>query len=301
MHITLRQLKVYESVARHGSYTRAAQELHLTQPAVSMQIKQLEDNLGLPLFEQLGKKIYLTEAGKEVNYYARQIAQQLTDMETVLAGLKGLEQGKLLISVASTANYFVPTLLGTFYRRYPGIIVNLDITNRKILLRQLRDNTTDLVVMGQPPQNMDLEAAPFMENPLVVVAPPDHPLANENNIPLQRLAQETFLVRERGSGTRDAMERFFQQHELQIKTGMEIGSNEAIKQSVQAGLGLGILSRFTLDMELSLKRLAVLDVQGFPIKRHWYIVHRQGKRLSTIAQSFKTFLQQEAQTLLGNP
>lgn len=298
MNLTLRQLTVFAAVAKHLSFTRAADELHLTQPAVSMQIKQLEENLGLPLFEQIGKTIYLTEAGSEVFHYFRIIMQQLDELETVLDSLKGMGKGRLLISVASTANYFVPTLLGTFCKRYPNVSVSLDVTNRKILLRQLKENETDLVVMGHPPDMMDLDAAPFMENPLVIVAPPDHPLTKEKNIPLKRLEKEVFLVREPGSGTRDAAERFFNQHNIHVTTGMEIGSNEAIKQSVQAGLGLGLLSRYTLDMELSLKRLVILDVEEFPIMRHWYVVHRQGKRLSMVAQAFKDFLLNESKQVL---
>lgn len=298
MHITLRQLKVFAAVARNLSYTRAATELHLSQPAVSMQIKQLEDSLGLPLFEQLGKRIFLTEAGQEVYHYGLSIAQQLEDLETALGRLKGLDQGKLRLAVASTANYFAPTLLGAFCQRFPGITVSLDVTNRESLLRQLAENLVDLVIMGQPPAEMPLDAGAFMDNPLVIVAPPEHPLAGQHAIALKRLEQEVFLVREPGSGTRSAMERFFEKHGVRITTGMEIGSNEAIKQSVQAGLGLGLLSRATLSMELALGRLVILDVAHFPIRRHWYVVHRRGKRLSVVAQAFKDFLLTEAEGLL---
>jgi len=298
MHLTLRQLKVFESVARHLNYTRAAEELFLTQPAVSMQVKLLEGQLGVALFEQLGKRIHLTEAGREVQTYARTVTQQLDELEAVLNRIKGLSGGKLRISVATTANYFIPTLLGTFSRRYPDITVSLDVTNRETLLRQLSENTVDLVVMGQPPAEADVEAQAFMDNPLVVVAPPDHPLAREKKIPLARLQEETFLVREPGSGTRIAMERFFSERGMKLKTGMEVGSNEAIKQSVQAGLGLGLLSRDTVEQELSLKRLVILDVAEFPIMRHWYVVHRKGKRLSAVAEAFKQFTLKEARVLL---
>jgi len=297
MHLTLRQLKVFESVARNLSYTRAAAELHLSQPAVSMQVKQLEDNIGLPLFEQIGKKIYLTEAGNEVFHYSRSIEQQLEEMEDSIDNLKGIS-GKLAISVASTANYFAPTLLATFSKRFPDISVSLDVTNRKILLRQLRDNLTDLVIMGQPPDDMDLVADAFMENQLVIIAPPDHPLAKEKNSPLKKLEQETFVVREQGSGTRDAIERFFNKWNVHITTGMEIGSNEAIKQSVLAGLGLGLLSRDTLEMELALNKLVILDVENFPIRRYWYIMHMQNKRLSSVAVAFKKFILDEAKIIL---
>ena len=294
MHLTLRQLKVFEAVARHLNYTRAAEELHLTQPAVSMQVKQLEASLGIALFEQLGKRIHLTEAGAEGLGYARAITQQLDELEGVLNRMKGLGGGRLRISVATTANYFIPTLLGSFSRRYPDVTVSLDVTNRETLLRQLAENTVDLVVMGQPPAEADVEAQVFMDNPLVVVAPPDHPLAGKKKIPLTRLQDETFLVRESGSGTRIAMERFFNERGMRLKTGMEVGSNEAIKQSVQARLGLGLLSRATIEQELTLKRLVMLDIEDFPIMRHWFVVHRKGKRLSAAAEAFKKFLMTEA-------
>jgi DNA-binding transcriptional LysR family regulator len=298
LHLTLRQLKVFEAVARHLNYTRAAEELFLTQPAVSMQVKQLEEHLGVALFEQLGKRIHLTEAGQEVLAYARTVTQQLDELESVLNRIKGLSGGKLRISVATTANYFIPTLLGTFSRRYPEVTVSLDVTNREALLQQLSENTVDLVIMGQPPSGLDVEAEAFMENPLVIVAPPGHPLARQKKIPLKRLQEEVFLVREPGSGTRSAMERFFAEREIHLKTGMEVGSNEAIKQSVQAGLGLGLLSRATIEQELELKRLVVLDVAEFPIMRHWYLVHRRGKRLSAVAEVFKDFMLKEARALL---
>jgi LysR family transcriptional regulator, low CO2-responsive transcriptional regulator len=298
LHLTLRQLKVFEAVARHLNYTRAAEELFLTQPAVSMQVKLLEEHLGVALFEQLGKRIHLTEAGQEVLAYARTVTQQLDELESVLNRIKGLSGGKLRISVATTANYFIPTLLGTFSRRYPEVTVSLDVTNREALLQQLSENTVDIVIMGQPPSGLDVEAEAFMENPLIIVAPPGHALAHQKKIPLKRLQEEVFLVREPGSGTRSAMERFFAEREIHLKTGMEVGSNEAIKQSVQAGLGLGLLSRATIEQELELKRLVVLDVAEFPIMRHWYLVHRRGKRLSAVAEVFKDFMLKEARALL---
>ena len=298
MHFTLRQFRVFESVASHLSFTQAAKSLHLSQPAVSMQVKQMEQQVGLPLFEQIGKKIHLTEAGQEIFHYSRAIGQLLSEAEEVINELKGSQRGKLTISVASTANYFVPTLLGTFHDRFPDITVSLDVTNRETLLEQMEKNEVDLVVMGQPPKDMNLEAGTFMENPLVIIAPPDHPLAKERNIPMSRMEDEIFLTRERGSGTRSAIERFFEQHGVQLNTGMEIASNEAIKQSVQAGLGLGLLSRDTLDMELALNKLVILDVEDFPIVRYWYVMHRKGKRLTAVAQAFKQFLLEEANALL---
>lgn len=298
LHVTLRQLKVFESVARHLSYSRAADELHLTQPAVSMQIKQLEDNISLPLFEQLGKRIYLTDAGRELYQYSRAIAQQLADMEVALDELKGMERGKLSIAVVTTANYFAPHLLAKFCQRYSGVTVSLNVSNRETVLKQLADNLIDLAIMGQPPENLDIDSESFMENPLVVVAPPNHPLCNERDIPVKRLATETFLVRESGSGTRSAMERFFAAHEIKINKGMETDTTEAIKQAVQAGMGLGIMSRHTVELELETKRLKILDVQGFPIVRYWHVVNRKNKRLSSVANAFKEFLLKEAEKLI---
>lgn len=299
MNITLRQLRVFAAVARYLSFTRAAEELCLTQPAVSMQVKQLESQLEVALFEHIGKRIYLTEEGKEVYHYARAIAQQLEEMRTVLSNLKGVEKGHLRLAVASTANYLAPTLLGTFCKRFPGVTVSLDVTNRESLLGQLAENDVDLVIMGKPPADMDVEAHAIMENPLVVVAPPDHPLAGKKKVPLARMEEEVFLVREPGSGTRIALERFFDEHGIRFTTGMEVTSNEAIKQGVQAGLGLGLLSRDTVEMELELGRLVVLEIEHFPVLRYWYVVHRTGKRLSAAAQAFKDFLIEEGPELLN--
>ena len=298
LHLTLRQLKVFESVARYLSYSRAADELHLTQPAVSMQIKQLEDNINLPLFEQLGKRIFLTEAGQELYQYSRAISQQLADLEVALDELKGMERGKLNISVVTTANYFAPHLLAKFCQRYTGVTVSLNVSNRETVLKQLSDNLIDLAIMGQPPDHLDIDSQSFMENPLVVVAPPNHPLCKEKNIAVKRLASEIFLVRESGSGTRSAMERFFAAHEIKINKGMETDTTEAIKQAVQAGMGLGIMSRHTVELELETERLKILDIQSFPIMRYWHVVNRKNKRLSNVANTFRDFLLREAELLM---
>jgi DNA-binding transcriptional LysR family regulator len=258
-----------------------------------MQIKQLENSVGVPLLEQLGKKIYLTEAGREFQHHCQSVLQQLSDAEAMFAGYKGMS-GRLSICVASTASYFSPQLLAAFCKRYPDAQVSLNVTNRESLLQRLAQNETDMVVMGRPPDGLDLDATPFLENPLVIIAPPRHPLAQERDIPLARIQQETFLVREQGSGTRIAMERFFTEQGIKLTTGTEMSTNEAIKQAVQAGMGLGILSMHTIGLELETGRLAVLNVHEFPIRRHWYVVHRQGKRLSTVAQTFKEFLLNEA-------
>lgn len=299
LHLTLRQLKVFEAVARLRSFSRAAESLYLTQPAVSMQVKQLEESVGLPLFEQLGKKIFLTEAGQELFHYSRAIAEQLEELEGVLSRMKGLEQGQLKITVVSTANYFAPQLLANFCLRHPKVAVRLDVTNREVLLQQLANNETDMAIMGQPPEGRDLARESFMENPLVVIASPVHRLAGKAPIPVQQLAGETFLVRETGSGTRSAMERFFQEHGITLHTGMVMSTNEAIKQAVQAGMGLGIVSLHTVALELETRRLAILDVESFPITRHWFVVHRQNKRLSPVAANFKEFLLHEAAQLMA--
>jgi DNA-binding transcriptional LysR family regulator len=290
LHLTLRQLQVFEKVASRLSHSRAAEELYMTQPAVSMQIKQLEQNLGLPLFEQMGKKLYLTEAGRELLNYSRAILQQLAEMETVFGEMKGLGQGKLTLSVVNTANAFTPQLLAQFCRKHPGINVTLQVANRDAVLKQLADNSADLAIMGRPPEGLDIIAESFMDNPLVVIAAPNHPLAKLKRVKIARLADETFLSREQGSGTRSAMERVFAQHHIQPRIGMEVETNEAIKQAVQAGMGLGILSLHSVELELETKRLAVLNVEQFPLLRHWYVVHRSNKRLSGAALAFKGFL-----------
>jgi DNA-binding transcriptional LysR family regulator len=299
MNVSLRQLRVFEAVARQLSYTRAAEELHLTQPAVSMQVRQLEDEVGLPLFEKLGKTIGLTEAGREIYHYSRGINRSLQEMEEVLESLKGVRRGRLSVAVASTVNYFAPKLLAVFHQRYPGISLKLDVTNREQLLRLLEANAVDMVLMGQPPDAVDVESEAFMENPLVVIAPPEHPLAREHDVPLAQLAAEVFVMREPGSGTRQAMERFFAEQGIAIRHGMQMTRNEAIKQAVRAGLGLSVVSLHTVELELETRRLVVVDVQEFPIERQWHLVYRRGKRLSPAARAFRDFVVAEAQAFAG--
>ncbi|HKJ83834.1 MAG TPA: LysR substrate-binding domain-containing protein [Mariprofundaceae bacterium] len=301
MHLTLRQLTVFEAVVRHMNYSRAAQELHLSQPAASMQVKQLEENIGLPLFEQLGKKIFLTEAGQELLHYARTVLQQLDEAQTTLEELKGLRRGTLHLTMASTANYFAPQLIAAFMRQHPGIKITLDVTNRTGLLQALGQNRTDLAIMGSPPKGHDLTGIPFMDNPLAIIASPNHPMARRKKIALSELADEPFIVRESDSGTRIATERFFAEHDIELVAGMEMSRSEAIKQAVMAELGLGIVSMHTIEMELALKRLAVLKVEDFPIMRQWYIVHRQGKRFAAIPEAFKQFVKEHAQELTRPP
>lgn len=292
--ISLRQLQVFESVARHLSHSRAAAELYLSQPAVSMQIKQAETAVGLPLFEQVGKKLHLTPAGNELLHYARSMLQLMQEMESVFDEMKGLERGRLNIAVVSTANYFMPQLLAKFIQVHPKIQVSLSVANRDAVIKQLSDNTADLAIMGQPPQGTDMRAEAFMENPLVVIAAPSHPLVRSKKIQPRQLAKETFLLRERGSGTRGVVERFFSSHKLTLPQHMEMDTNEAIKQSVQAGMGIGIISRHGIELELETGRLTILDVDRFPIVRHWYIVQRKDKRPTTAAHEFERFLLSES-------
>lgn len=297
-HATLRQLQVFEAVARQLSFSRAAAELHLTQPAVSMQVKLLEEQAGLPLFERLGKKIFLTEAGAELHQHSRIIAQQLRDADEALAARKGLSRGRLVITMVSTAKYLVPPLLARFLKQHPGVTVKLSASNREVVLKQLADNEVDFAIMGTPPQRLDAVAEAFARHPHVVIAAPGHPLAKKRRIPLARLAEETFLIREPGSGTRGLLERLFAEHRLPLNVSMEMASNETIKQAVQAGMGVSLLSLHTMELELKTRRLAILDVQGTPIVRNWHVVRLAAKRLSPAAQAFRNFLLSEAGKLI---
>ena len=294
---TLRQLQIFEVVARNLSYTRAAEELYLTQPTVSIQLKQLTDIVGMPLLEQVGKRIFLTDAGRELLEVCHSILDGLTRFEMVVANMKGVKAGKLRIAVITTAKYFVPRLLGPFCDQYPGIDIALKVTNRERLLQRLTDNEDDLYILGQPPEHMDIWVEPFLENPMVVLAPFNHPLSKQKNIPAARIAEEPFLMRESGSGTRLATELFFKEHGLPINFRMELGSNEAIKQAVAGGLGISVLSAHTLALEKSVNELVVLDVEGFPIRRQWYVAYSKGKQLSVVAQTFLEFLQSESKPL----
>lgn len=290
IHATLHQLKVFEATARHGSFTRAAEELFLTQPTVSMQVKQLTKAIGLPLFEQVGKRLYLTDAGRELYGTCKEIFQQLDQLEMTIADLKGMKQGKLRLAVITTTKFFMPRLLGPFCQRYPGIDVSLTVTNHEQVIERLANNQDDLYVMSQLPEHIDIKSRAFLENPLVVVAPHDHPLVGEKQIPLKRLAEESFIMREPGSGTRGAFQKLLDSQKLSVKVRLELGSNEAIKQAIAGGLGLSVLSRHTLLPESSNSELAILDVEGFPISRQWYLVYLSGKQLSVVANTFADYL-----------
>jgi LysR family transcriptional regulator, low CO2-responsive transcriptional regulator len=295
---TLRQLKVFESVARNLSFSRAAEELHLTQPAVSTQVKKLEEHAGLPLFEQLGKKIHLTAAGAEMLHASRIIIRQFDEVEETMTQFKGVSGGKLNVTVISAGDYFFPRLLVEFARRHKGVTLNFGVCNREELLEQLTDNLTDLAIMVRPPVGMDTVNEPFAPHPYVVVAAADHPLAGKKRIPISRIAREPFVVREKGSDTWNSMEDGFGEHLAMLNIAMEIRSTETIKQAVMAGMGVSFLSAHTVSRELQAGSLTVLNVQGFPLMLNWYVVHRKNKRLPPVAQAFKTFLMSEGATLI---
>lgn len=297
LKLTLRQLEILEAVARCGSFSRASTELHLTQPAVSMQIKQLEASLGMPLFEHMGKRIALTEAGRATLRTGEAIGRQLANLAQTLADLQGLQGGTLAVSAASTASVFAARLLALFRALHPDVHLSLNVVNRETLLRHLAGNDVDLALMGQPPDDRDLTARPFMDNPLVVIAATTHPLAGMRHIPLARLLEEPLIGREQGSGTRGALEKFLAEQGLSFAAAMEMNKNEAIKQAVEAGLGLGVVSLHTVQAEIASGQLCVLDVQGFPLKRQWYLVHREGKRLSPAARAFTELVLTEAERM----
>lgn len=292
MHVTLRQLRAFEAVARLRSFSRAAEELHVTQPTISKQIRLLHEAVGLPLLEQIGKKVFLTQAGQELQATCGDWLATWSRFEQTIADLKGMKQGRLSIATVTTGKYFMPRVLGPFCTHYPGIEIAMEVVNRDRLIERLDRNRDDLYVMGVPPDDRAIESEPLMENPLVVIAPTEHPLARMRDIPFERLAEERFLVRERGSGTRITLEGLFRERGIALQIRMELGSNEAIKQAVAGGLGLAILSRSTLQPETSLSELVILDVQGFPIARHWYLVRPKGKPLSVVAATFLDFLRE---------
>ena len=298
MHFTLQQLKLFEAVSRNNSYTRAAEELHLTQPAVSIQIKRLEEQCGLPIFESVGKKIFTTTAGKALYEASVDILNRAEELKNTIEELKGVVKGPLRLSVVTTSKYFMPHLLGTFLTKYPEVEPKLVFTNRARVIQRLYDNEDDFVVMGQIPEDDRLETYPFLENILVPVAHPKHPFAKKKKVSLEELVNERFLVREEGSGTRLVFDRLLKKNNLHIEPYMELGSSEALKQAVMAGLGLAILSLHSLRLEQAAKKLVVLDVEGFPLKRRWFAVHMKGKKLSLVARTFHDFIIAESNNIL---
>jgi LysR family transcriptional regulator, low CO2-responsive transcriptional regulator len=297
--VTFHQLKVFEVTARRGSFTRAAEELFLTQPTVSIQMKQLTKAVGLPLFEQVGKRLFLTQAGRELLDSCQDIFERLSQFEMTISDLQGLKRGQLRLSVITTAKYVIPRLLGPFCSQYPGIDVSLIVTNHESILERLRDNLDDLYIPSQSPDNIDVHCHSFLDNPLVVLASRNHPLAREKYIPVERLNGEAFIMREPGSGTRQAVEKLLHEHDISIKVRLELGSNEAIKQAVAGGLGISVLSRHCLALEGETGQLVILNVEGFPIERHWHIVYPKGKQLSVVARTFFDYLQTDGKRVLA--
>ncbi len=289
-HATLHQLRIFLAVARHCSFARAAEELHLSPPTLSLQVKQLAETVGQPLFEQLGKKIFLTAAGRTLADACADIEGRMERLSQDLAALQGVEKGSLKLAILTTVKYTVPKLLGGFCAAHPGIEVAMVVGNRENLLQRLAQNQDDLYIMGQPPEHMEVVSEAFANNPLVLVAPPSHPLVGQTGVSPMRLKDEPFILREPGSGTRLTAERFFAGHGITLKNRLEVGSNEAIKQTVAGGLGLAVLSATTVVSELALGELVMLDVVGFPLIRRWHVVYPKGKKLSAAAVAFKAWL-----------
>jgi len=294
---TLQQLRVFETAARYGSFTRAAEELFLTQPTVSMQIKQLTKAVGMPLFEQVGKRLYLTTAGKELFETCREVFEKLNQFEMTVADLKGLKQGRLRLAVITTAKYVAPRILAPFCQRYQGIDVSLKVTNHERLIDRIVQNLDDLYIISHPPESLDVSCHPFLENPLVVVASADHPLAGEKNISIKQLTGQSFIMREPGSGTREAAQKLLEKFGVLVNVRLELGSNEAIKQAIAVGLGISVLSRHTLTMDTANSQITILDVEGFPIRRYWYVLYPNGKQLSVVARAFFEYLMDEGRQM----
>jgi LysR family transcriptional regulator, low CO2-responsive transcriptional regulator len=297
-HGTLPQLRVFEASARLGSFARAAQELHVAPATASVQIKKLTETIGLPLFEQVGKHIYLTHAGQRLYTSCSDLFQSLSLLEESLVGMRGLTCGRLRLAVTSTARFFAPRLLGAFVERYPGIDPVLYVHNRDGLLERLERNADDLYIFAYPPRDSTIMTQVILPNPLVVFARWDHPLAGVNDIPFARLAQEPLLMREPGSGTRMVTLELFARHRLAPKTKMELGSDDAIREAILAGAGVGILSRYMLGQEPQEARLVCLDVEDFPLESYWHFVYPVGKQLSPAARAFMDFTRETAKGLM---
>lgn len=289
-HATLRQLQVFEVIYRLGSFTRAAEELFLTQPTVSMQIKKLTEAIGLPLFEHVGRRVEPTEVGRELYEACRRMFEALSNFEMKVADMKGMRRGRLRLAVITTAKYMAPEMLGDFSKLFPGIELALKVTNRNNIIERMHKNIDDLYIMGQVPKDdIALRSYAFAPNPLVMLAPRDHPLVKKKNISLKEIAKEPFIVREPGSGMRDATFRAFNAQGLKPKVRMELGSNEAIKHAIVGGLGLSVMSIHTILLEGIDGPVAILDVKGFPIMRRWYMVYPRDKELSLVARTFLDF------------
>lgn len=290
MNITFRQLRLFLALSETGSVSGAARALHVTQPTASMQLKDMSEAVGLPLYEVVAKKVYLTDIGQELAKTARAIAQSWDAFEQEADGARGLTRGKLRVAVVSTAQYFMPRLLGSFCARHPAIDVSLEVLNRDGVVQRLRENMDDLYIMSMPPADMDLSDDIFMTNPIVVVAPADDALASQSSVMLDALRSRRFILRERGSGTRMAADQHFRSHRFRPDIRLELGSNEAIKEAVAGGLGIAVLSRHALHGLDGEHGVSVIDVDGFPVLSNWHIVHPGGKKLSPLARAFKAHL-----------
>jgi LysR family transcriptional regulator, low CO2-responsive transcriptional regulator len=297
-HGTLQQFSVFEAVARLGNFTRAGEELYMAQPTVSVQIKKLTETIGLPLFEQVGNHVHVTETGRELQTACREIFQRLAKIEDRLSSIRSLESGRLQLAVSTTGKYFAPRMLAAFLQQHPGIDVSLQIHNRRTLRERLAGNVDDLYLFADLPGDAEVVVQRILPNPMVVFARSDHALAKQRQIPFQRFAQEPFLMRETGSGTRTVVEEIFSRHRLQPHTRMELSTNEAIKEAILSGLGVSIMSRYTLGLEGEQDQLVTLDVEGFPLKRDWYFVYPVGKQLPAAAQAFMDFTREHVQQLV---
>jgi DNA-binding transcriptional LysR family regulator len=287
-------MRVFEAVARLGSFTRAGEETHMAQPTVSVHMKKLAETIGTPLLEQVGKRVCLTAAGEEVYAAVRRIMQTFTELDATLADISGLKSGKLRIATSTAGEYLLPPLLAEFVKRHPGIDVSLHVSPRQTVLERLDRNEDDLYLLTNPPGGTELAADPILPNPLVALAPADHPLAGETQVSFARFAAEPLLVREHGSGTRLATEEVFALHGARPNVRMELGSTESIKEAMLAGLGVSLLYRYSLGFDIEARRLTVLDVEGLPYDGHWHVIHTPAKRLSSVARTFVEFATQEA-------
>lgn len=294
MNITFRQLRLFLALADTGSVSAAARAMHVTQPTASMQLREVTEAVGLPLYEVIGRQVQLTEAGRRLAEAARAIQDRWEGFEQTVAGLKGLTRGRLRVAVVSTAQYFIPGLLGDFCARHPQVDLALQVLNRDGVVQRLRDNADDLYVMSQPPTDMALEDQVFLSNPLVLIAPAGHPLATRKRLPLSALAEERFLQREAGSGTRLATDRFLAAQHFEPRLRLALGSNEAIKEAVAARLGVAVISLHALRADRARSDLCVLPVSGLPIPSQWHLVYPKSRRLSPIAQVFHAHLLAEA-------
>jgi len=295
---TFRQLQVFEAIARNGSFTAAANELHLTQPTISVQVKKLSDIVGMPLFEIMGKRVHLTSVGQQLLKTCHNVFKELNEFEMTLSDIKGVKEGTLKISGVTTVEYFAPRILGDFCRKYPGIKVSLEVTNRTRVIKRLQDNLDDIYICGPVKEDIGIEDTLFLQNPLVIIAPPDHPLVGRKNITIDELANEQFIMREPGCGTYLALDKLIGERKITFKTHMELGSNEAIKQAVTSGMGISMLSQYALSHEIKSAELAILDVIGFPYMDEWHVISPKGKKLSIVAQAFYDYLLSEGRELV---